>query len=119
MVLAEVRERGGVGLSLRAVDRRMDMSPAGLYRYVHPREGLLTWLIADGFDDLADALQDADAAAGPAVEGRLRVPAAYDVPELAEPLAAMSDLGQELPTPVWVLLPPEGSDGCAGAGRAL
>ena len=162
--LAEVRECGGVGLSLRSVARRMGMSPAGLYRYVDSREALLTWLIADGFDDLADALEDADAAAGPDVEarlqavaiayrawavahpnefgllfgdpipgyaapdggstvdamrrvgtafagpflaaiseGRLRIPAAYDVEELAEPLAPMSDLGQELSTPVWVL----------------
>lgn len=162
--LAEVREQGGVGLSLRSVARRMGMSPAGLYRYVDSREGLLTWLIADGFDDLADALEDADAAAGPDVaarlravsltyrawavahpnefgllfgdpipgyaapdggptvaamrrvgaafaapflaaidEDRLRVPAAYDVAALAEPLEAMSDLGQRLPTPVWVL----------------
>jgi AcrR family transcriptional regulator len=162
--LAELRERGGVGLSLRSVARRMDMSPAGLYRYVDSREGLLTWLIADGFDDLADALEDADEAAGrdvrdrlravalayrewgvahpnefgllfgdpipgyaapdggPTVdamrrvgaafagpflaaiaEGRLRIPAAYDVEELAGPLAPMSNLGQELPTPVSVL----------------
>ena len=162
--LDEVRERGGVGLSLRSVARRMDMSPAGLYRYVDSREALLTWLIADGFDHLADALEDADAAAGVDVEarlravalayrawavahpnefgllfgdpipdyqapdggptvdsmrrvgtafagpflaaiaeGRLQVPAAYDVEELVEPLRAMSDLGQDLPTPVWVL----------------
>ena len=162
--LAELRERGGVGLSLRSVARRMGMSPAGLYRYVDSREALLTWLIADGFDDLADALEDADAAAGPDVEarlravalayrawavahpngfgllfgdpipdyqapdggptvdamrrvgtafagpflaataeGRLRIPDAYDVEELAEPLQAMGDLGQQLPTPVWVL----------------
>lgn len=54
--LAEVRDRGAVGLSLRAVARRMGMSPAGLYRYVESREELLTWLIADGYHDLADHL---------------------------------------------------------------
>lgn len=162
--LEEVRAKGGAGLSLRAVARRMGMSPAGLYRYVDSREGLLTWLIAAGFDDLADALEAADRAAGddvaerlravslayrawsvehpnefgllfgdpipgyeapaggPTVEamrrvgvafagpflvaeasGRLRVPPAYDVPELAGPLAAMSDLGHDLATPVAVL----------------
>lgn len=50
--LAEVREQGAVGLSLRAVARRMGMSPAGLYRYVTSREDLLTMLIADGYHDL-------------------------------------------------------------------
>lgn len=162
--LEEVQEKGGAGLSLRAVARRMGMSPAGLYRYVDSREGLLTWLIAAGFDDLADALEAADRAAGadlaerlravslayrswsvahpnefgllfgdpipgyqapaggPTVAamrrvgvafagpivaavaaGRLRVPPAYDVPELAEPLGAMRDLGHDLPTSVAVL----------------
>lgn len=52
--LDEVREHGAVALSLRRVARRMGMSPAGLYRYVESREGLLTWLIADAYDDLAD-----------------------------------------------------------------
>jgi AcrR family transcriptional regulator len=54
--LAEVRERGAVGLSLRSVARRLGMSPAGLYRYVGSREDLLTMLIADGYHDLADHL---------------------------------------------------------------
>jgi AcrR family transcriptional regulator len=54
--LDEVRERGGAGLSLRSVARRMGMSAPGLYRYVASREDLLTLLIADGFDDLADHL---------------------------------------------------------------
>ncbi len=52
--LDEVREHGAVALSLRRVARRMGMSPAGLYRYVDSREDLLTWLIADAYDDLAD-----------------------------------------------------------------
>jgi AcrR family transcriptional regulator len=46
--LEEVREQGAVGLSLRAVARRMGMSPAGLYRYVDSREELLTTLVAEG-----------------------------------------------------------------------
>jgi AcrR family transcriptional regulator len=55
--LDEVRAVGGAGLSLRAVARRMGMSPAGLYRYVASREALLTVLIAEGFHDLADYLE--------------------------------------------------------------
>lgn len=54
--LDELREHGAVALSLRRVARRMGMSPAGLYRYVSSREELLTWLIADAYDDLADHL---------------------------------------------------------------
>lgn len=58
--LDEVREHGAVALSLRRVARRMGMSPAGLYRYVDSREDLLTWLIADAYDDLADHMLVAD-----------------------------------------------------------
>lgn len=55
--LAEVRDQGPSGLRLRAVARRLGMSPAGLYRYVDSRDGLLTALIADGYHDLADHLE--------------------------------------------------------------
>lgn len=54
--LEDLREHGAAALSLRRVARRMGMSPAGLYRYVASREELLTWLIADAYDDLADHL---------------------------------------------------------------
>jgi AcrR family transcriptional regulator len=55
--LAEVRDEGPSGLKLRSVARRLGMSPAGLYRYVDSRDGLLTALIADGYHDLADHLE--------------------------------------------------------------
>lgn len=55
--LEEVREVGRAGLALRSVARRLGMSPAGLYRYVESRDGLLTALIADGYHDLADHLE--------------------------------------------------------------
>ncbi len=55
--LDEVREVGPAGLALRSVARRLGMSPAGLYRYVDSRDGLLTALIADGYHDLADHLE--------------------------------------------------------------
>jgi AcrR family transcriptional regulator len=60
--LEEVREQGAVGLSLRAVARRMGMSPAGLYRYVDSREDLLTTLIAEGYQDLGHHLEVANGA---------------------------------------------------------
>ncbi len=55
--LAEVRDEGPSGLKLRSVARRLGMSPAGLYRYVDSRDGLLTALIADAYHDLADHLE--------------------------------------------------------------
>jgi AcrR family transcriptional regulator len=55
--LAEVQDEGPAGLKLRSVARRLGMSPAGLYRYVESRDGLLTALIADGYHDLADHLE--------------------------------------------------------------
>lgn len=81
--LDEVRDRGAVGLSLRAVARRMGMSPAGLYRYVDSREGLLTTLIADGYHDLGHHLEVA-LGADPATGG------AGDRPPPAPPVVAAS-----------------------------
>lgn len=59
-VLGEV---GAAGLSLRAVARSMGMAPSALYRYFPSRDDLLTVLITDGFDSLADALAVAYAGA--------------------------------------------------------
>ena len=97
--LAEVREHGPVALSLRRVARRMDMSPAGLYRYVDSREDLLTLLITRAYDDLADhlcqaiglppeALRNATAigSAGPAAEKASAPP-----PTVAGPDADVAD----------------------------
>lgn len=70
--LEEVRDVGPAGLALRSVARRLGMSPAGLYRYVDSRDGLLTALIADGFHDLADHLDVALGAAASGSEDRDR-----------------------------------------------
>lgn len=92
--LEEVREHGAVDLSLRRVARRMGMSPAGLYRYVASREDLLTWLIADGFNDLADhllgALGTSDQLSAP--DGRPPAVAeiADDTADVADRLRAVS-----------------------------
>ncbi|MEU5397884.1 TetR/AcrR family transcriptional regulator [Streptomyces sp. NPDC005963] len=64
--LRQLREVGAAQLSLRAVATELGMSPAGLYRYFDSRDALLTALIADAFDRLADAVEqarDADPAA--------------------------------------------------------
>lgn len=54
--LAQLREVGAESLSLRAIARGVGMSPAGLYRYFDGRDAILTALIEEGFDDLADHL---------------------------------------------------------------
>lgn len=86
--LAEVREVGPAGLALRSVARRLGMSPAGLYRYVESRDGLLTALIADGYHDLADHLELA----------------------LGADLDALGDRGRPAPE-VHVVVPTDGTPG--------
>lgn len=46
-------------LSLREVARQMEMAPSALYRYFPSREDLLTALIVEAFDSLADATSNA------------------------------------------------------------
>ncbi|WP_424324619.1 TetR/AcrR family transcriptional regulator [Gordonia sp. (in: high G+C Gram-positive bacteria)] len=52
-------EHGAAALSLRAVARDMNIAPSALYRYVANRDDLLTVLIVDAYDDLADAIESA------------------------------------------------------------
>ncbi len=54
---AQLRETGAAQLSLRAVAGARGMIPAGLYRYYDSREALLTALITEAFDALADAVE--------------------------------------------------------------
>jgi AcrR family transcriptional regulator len=69
--LDELRQTGAAALSLREVARRAGISPAGLYRYVDGRDGLLELLISDGFEAFGAAIKTAIAAAGDDVEARL------------------------------------------------
>jgi AcrR family transcriptional regulator len=52
----------GANLSLRAVARDMGMVSSALYRYFSSRDELLTALILDAYNSLADAVEAADAA---------------------------------------------------------
>lgn len=54
-------EHGAAGVSLRAVAREMGMTAPGLYRYVSGIDALLVLITADMFDELADAIMEADA----------------------------------------------------------
>lgn len=57
-------EHGAAALSLRAVARDMEIAPSALYRYVRNRDDLLTVLIVDAYDDLADVVDAAVAEHG-------------------------------------------------------
>ena len=84
--LEEVREVGPSALALRSVARRLGMSPAGLYRYVESRDGLLTALIADSYHDLADHLEVALGTPPKALPARER-------PEPVVPVVAGEEAG--------------------------
>ena len=62
--LSQIAESGAPSLSLRGVARDIGMSPAGLYRYYDGRDALLTDLITDAYNDLADAVERAIADSG-------------------------------------------------------
>lgn len=51
---SQLRDVGAESLSLRGIARDVGMSPAGLYRYFDGRDAILTALIEEGYDDLAD-----------------------------------------------------------------
>jgi AcrR family transcriptional regulator len=69
----QIAEGGPGALSLNGIAKAMGMSGPALYRYFASREDLMATLVAESFEDLAEALaQVAAEAAGQAPEGRLR-----------------------------------------------
>lgn len=91
--LEHLQAHGADGLSLRAVARDVGLSAPGMYRYFDSRDDLLTSLIADSYNDLADHVlhaADADAALPDTGHGTPRVPdrAARDAPPAARFQAA-------------------------------
>ncbi|MCM6772368.1 TetR/AcrR family transcriptional regulator [Nocardia sp. CDC159] len=54
---------GAAALSLRAVARDLGVVSSAVYRYVRSRDELLTLLVVDGYNELADAVDAALAAA--------------------------------------------------------
>lgn len=55
----QLRERGAAALSLREVAREVGVVSSAVYRYVESRDELLTRLLVDAFDGLADAVDAA------------------------------------------------------------
>lgn len=62
--LDQIAHDGATSLSIRGIARAIGMSPAGLYRYYDSLDSLLTELIADAYNELADAVDAAVAVPG-------------------------------------------------------
>jgi AcrR family transcriptional regulator len=90
---------GTAGVSLRAIAREMDMTAPALYHYFAGRDALITALILDAFNALADALEqvrDSDAASTPA-ERLMAVALAYRGWALAHPIDFQLIYGNPIP----------------------
>ena len=61
----QMAEQGAAALSLRAIARQMGMTAPALYRYFENRDGLVTALIVEAYNSLADALEAASVAPPP------------------------------------------------------
>jgi AcrR family transcriptional regulator len=57
--LGQLAESGPAGLSIAAIGKQLGVSGPALYRYFASRDELLTELVIDAYDDLADALRAA------------------------------------------------------------
>ena len=55
----QMADQGAAALSLRAIARDMGMTAGALYSYYDTRDDLITALIADGYNSLAEALEAA------------------------------------------------------------
>lgn len=54
---SELARAGAASLSVRAVARQMGMAPSALFRYITGRDELLTLLIVDAYNSLADEVE--------------------------------------------------------------
>lgn len=59
----QLAEVGAAALSVRAIARELQMASSAVYRYVASRDELLTRLIVESYDSLADAADGAQSAA--------------------------------------------------------
>ena len=73
---AQMAAEGTAGVTLRAIAREMGMTAPALYRYFGSRDDLVTALVTDAYDALADAMEAAVAAV-PAGRHADRVRAAF------------------------------------------
>ncbi|MFC7341846.1 TetR/AcrR family transcriptional regulator [Saccharopolyspora griseoalba] len=57
VAMEQLAESGAAGISVNAIAKRMGITGPALYRYFANRDALLTELVADGYRDLAEALE--------------------------------------------------------------
>ncbi|GAB3677364.1 TetR/AcrR family transcriptional regulator [Saccharopolyspora tripterygii] len=57
VAMEQLAESGPSGISVNAIAKRMGVTGPALYRYFANRDALLTELVADGYRDLAEALE--------------------------------------------------------------
>ncbi len=73
----QMAAEGAAALSLRAIARVMGITAPAIYRYFPSRDDLVTVLIVDAYNDLAAALDGADAQALSPAERLVRIAHAY------------------------------------------
>ncbi|SDS51425.1 TetR/AcrR family transcriptional regulator [Microlunatus soli] len=59
LALQQLAESGAGELSLRAIARELNLVSSAIYRYFASRDELITALITDAYNDLADVLEEA------------------------------------------------------------
>ena len=94
---AQLREHGPHGLSLRSVARALGFASSALYRYFPSRDELLTALIIDAYNSLADAATAADDPGLPRLTRWCRVGHAVRAWARANPAEYMLIYGSPVP----------------------
>jgi AcrR family transcriptional regulator len=94
-----MEREGTAGISIRGIGRELDLTAPALYHYYPSREALITDLIVDAFNALAQSLEDNRGSAGgqPAAAQLLRVLLAYRAWALAHPLDFELIYGNPIP----------------------
>lgn len=95
----QMAEEGTAAISLRAIAREMGMSAPALYRYFASRDDLITALILDAYNDMADTLESVVArhAGEPVGDRLLAALLAYRAWALAHPIKYQLILGNPIP----------------------
>lgn len=95
----QMAEGGTASLSLNAIAKQMGMSGPALYRYFESRDALITALIVDAYQDLADILEETAArfAGQPARECLLEVLLSYRRWALDHPVDFQLIFGNPIP----------------------
>lgn len=90
---------GTAGISIRGIGRQMEITAPALYHYYASRDTLLTDLIVDAFNALADALEKAqdDSAGLPPAGQLMSVLLAYRTWALAHPIDFQLIYGNPIP----------------------